>query len=77
MNKLKDCPFCGRDKISGWRGVNRKGDFFYYIKCDICGGQGGTAGISRELVDDKNAWDNAAYDRSVTKWNERKGDKEK
>ena len=73
MENLKPCPFCGSDKITIWNSHGKHNNWFYYVKCDICGGQGGTAGTPNNWdKTDENEWNNIYFDKAVNKWNERK-----
>ena len=75
---LKPCPFCGSNEAYvniNYSGKNRT--HFYFVRCDICGGQGGTAGLPKYFeVTEDNKWNNDAYDRAVERWNNRTEDKE-
>ena len=72
---LKKCPFCGSYKIYVNKNYSGKTNtFFYFVKCDICGGTGGSAGLPKYFeITDENEWNNDACDRAVAKWNNREG----
>ena len=68
MDYLKPCPFCGSEYVYGRWEAGRYG-VFYFVKCDICGGQGGTVSAKHNV---KNEWENEFYEAAKEKWNNRK-----
>jgi len=52
VDDVKPCPFCGKDNLTINR-RNGKYGLFYFIKCGICGGVGGTGATTSEAY---NKW---------------------
>ena len=70
--EFKDCPFCGNNKVTMFYNFSRQGVYFYYVKCQVCGGTGGTAGLSRDFqITEENEWNNEAFYKAKAKWNNR------
>ena len=69
MAKTKRCPFCGGKAYVHQNWSDRFETYFVFVKCDVCGGQGGIT--SDPEPPSRYGWKTDSVDRAVAKWNNR------
>lgn len=68
MNSLKQCPFCGGEKIKLYTGVNNDKKSYARVYCEDCGVS------TKSIIDIKN--DGSFISEAVKAWNTRKEDQQ-
>ena len=81
MEKLKNCPFCGSDKVilqqvannDNWTRHFEDGThIFFAVKCSVCGAKGGVGMMGNNPLIHKTTTEAEAKQIAVSKWNQRK-----
>lgn len=69
MQEIKKCPFCGGDGELTQRYNTRYRNYFLFVACNLCGGQGKIFSSDEDVTESN--WKTNACERAVKAWNMR------
>ena len=72
--RIKPCPHCGGVSYLNSNFSYKTRSYFIFVKCEICGATGKTAGSKENPAADD--WQSDACERAVEAWNMRTYEKE-
>lgn len=75
MSELKPCPFCGSEDAEMEANCNKRGQWFVYVRCELCRASSRTfTNKSEERPDCEAFWNDVSVRKAMNAWNTRSGE---